>query len=457
MKQRILLERLATHKRWPYILPLLLITVLLPLASCSPGHLGSNIIAFVRDGQLWTIDPNGANAFAIVAQDTPVIGYAWAPGHQFLTFRALDPDFAKTPAAKQLSAHPITGQIGDAPGTGNTVSVDGGSPITFAFSNPNVLYSNATWNTTGSRLLYRQSGKTPPTSPDNVRWWVSQNDQPGGIGIKTLPGSYSIPSFSYNSSDALAIGNSTQGLFTTTLAGTDQRTLQQEPLPGHPLAATLERILWQPAHQNASFLYAQPIAMTQPGQQAQVQLLQRTPAGQVTPLATCACRQFAWSPDGKYVLYSDTTTYTILRLSDHSSFTLQKVAGSVPYWSPDSRFLLLDGPHTLTLVEPANKRSTTLLSSSTDRGEPTSGTLPAGNALLQTVPNNIWAADSRHFLFLTHERLNWQEQPLKAGKGLYTVTIDEQGKVQGAPVLVDKGNDTQAGWTYLDPNTSFLY
>ena len=29
--------------------------------------------------------------------------------------------------------------------------------------------------------------------------------------------------------------------------------------------------------------------------------------------------------------------------------------------------------------------------------------------------------------------------------------------MQGSPVLVDKGNDTQAGWTYQDANTSFLY
>ena len=28
---------------------------------------------------------------------------------------------------------------------------------------------------------------------------------------------------------------------------------------------------------------------------------------------------------------------------------------------------------------------------------------------------------------------------------------------QGAPVLVDAGNDTEAGWTYEDPNTSFLF
>src|SRR5215471_8447771 len=67
---------------------ILLLLLLLGLASCSPGHLGSNEIAFVRDGHLWTIDPDGANAFEIVAENTPVVGYAWSPTHQVLVYRS---------------------------------------------------------------------------------------------------------------------------------------------------------------------------------------------------------------------------------------------------------------------------------------------------------------------------------------------------------------------------------
>ena len=76
--------------------------------------------------------------------------------------------------------------------------------------------------------------------------------------------------------------------------------------------------------------------------------------------------------------------------------------------------------------------------------------------LLQPVPNSIWAADSRHFLFLTRNRFQWQNYTLHAN-GLYTVSIDNDGRLQGAPILVDAGNDSQAGWTYQDANTSFLY
>jgi hypothetical protein len=47
------------------------------LSACSPGHIGSNEIAFLRDGQLWTIDPDGANLFQVTTGNSQVIGYAW--------------------------------------------------------------------------------------------------------------------------------------------------------------------------------------------------------------------------------------------------------------------------------------------------------------------------------------------------------------------------------------------
>ncbi len=147
---------------------LLLLLLLAGLASCSPGHLGSNVIAFIRNGQLWTIDPNGANAFEVFASDVPAVGYNWSPNHQLLASRSLDPDFAKTAAAKHLTSNPINGLIGDVPSTVNTIGVDGGMPIPIAFSNPDVLYSNTMWNITNARLLYRQSPKLPPSSPNDV-------------------------------------------------------------------------------------------------------------------------------------------------------------------------------------------------------------------------------------------------------------------------------------------------
>ncbi|MFL5627732.1 MAG: hypothetical protein ACJ788_19305, partial [Ktedonobacteraceae bacterium] len=135
---------------------ILLLLLLTGLGACSPGHLGSNEIAFVRDGHLWTIDPDGANAFEVVADTVPVVGYTWSPTHQILMFRSLDPDFARTPAAKHIFMHPVTQLIGDLPSTLNTIGIDGGSAVPILFSDPTVQNSNAWWNTTGNRLLYRE-------------------------------------------------------------------------------------------------------------------------------------------------------------------------------------------------------------------------------------------------------------------------------------------------------------
>src|SRR2546429_9465116 len=79
------------------------------LAACTPGHLGSEEIAFVRAGDLWTIDPSGANPFKVVAQSTPLVGYGLSPKHQIFVFRTLDSAFAQTAAGKHLALNPLTG------------------------------------------------------------------------------------------------------------------------------------------------------------------------------------------------------------------------------------------------------------------------------------------------------------------------------------------------------------
>lgn len=436
---------------------LLFLTLFITFASCSPGHSGSNEIAFLRNGQLWTIDPDGANALAIVSSGPPVVGYNWSPTHQFLAFRTLDDTFTTTPAAKQLASNSINGQVGDVQSTINSLGVDGGTPIPTAFSSTDIRYSNVIWNASGTRLIYRQSGKANTANPADARWIIAQNDQPGGIAAKLVPPTYAIPSFSYTNQKLVAI--SSEGIFTTTLTGTQQHFIAQNPLPGHPLPAPLERVLWQPAHQDTHVLYAIQVA-TQTKAHAdvsQVQLILGTLDGHTTTLTTCTCTQFAWSPDGNSVLYSTGTSDTLLTITTHATFTFPVAADSIPYWSPDGRFLLLDGSDTMVMVQPARQQQRVLLDDGHTSSAPNFPFVPTVSTLLQPVANNIWASDSRHFLFQTHNRLQWQGKALSSGQGLYTATIDDQGQIQGAPVLVDKANDTQAGWTYQDANTSFLY
>jgi hypothetical protein len=434
-----------------YSIILLSILLLSILASCSSGHLGGNEMAFIRDGHLWTIDPGGANAFEVVSDGPPVVGYAWSPNHQILVFRTLDSSFASTAAGRHITSNPLTGLTADIPSVLNTVGLDGGSPIPIIFSSPDQQYSNAWWNPTGNRLLYREETTSTNQNPGAVTWWVSQNDQPEGIARKLLPYTFSIPSLSV--ANSLAIGNSEQGIFTTTLAGTNFKYVVQGALPGHPLPAALERVLWQPSHQNPAILYAIVTAT------ASIQLVLRDPRDRTTAIATCRCTQFAWSPDGNSVLYTTGTTYIIFNIKDNSTFSISGEEGSVPYWSPNSQFLVLDGPHTLQLVHIANQQHQLLLHDMTPVTEPgaASSRVPDAHALLQPVSNSIWSSDSHHFLFLTRGRLLWQSKNFSSGNGLYNVTIDTHGRLQGIPAIVDTGNDSQAGWTYEDPNTSFLF
>ncbi|GER91545.1 hypothetical protein KDW_57070 [Dictyobacter vulcani] len=71
--------RPTKHKHKNILAFLLLVLSLGLLAACAPGHSGERVVAFIRDGKLWTIDPDGNNAFATVSQNTPVVGYAWSP------------------------------------------------------------------------------------------------------------------------------------------------------------------------------------------------------------------------------------------------------------------------------------------------------------------------------------------------------------------------------------------
>jgi hypothetical protein len=465
-----------TQKR-PLSLALLLIAVF--LSACSPGHIGSNEISFVRDEHLWTIDPDGSNAFEVTSNNTPVIGYAWSPDHRIFAFRTLDSNFFKTAPGRHVTTNPVTGLTNDVPSVINTIGIDGGTPIPIAVSKTGIQHSNAWWNPTGNRLLYREEATAVIQNAGTQSWWISQNDQPLDIARKLLPYTYSIPSLSSN---GMAIGNSSQGMFTTPLAGTQFQLIIHGSLSGHPLPASLERVLWQPAHHNPSILYAiatettgkalsylckggsgvvgsgDPCGRPQGSNTTamQVQLILRSQQ-QTRTIAICNCTQFAWSPDGNSVLYSTGTQYTILNIKELSSFSVSGEYGSVPYWSPDSRFILLDGSHTLQLVNVANQRQQELLRDVASGSGTAFSPLPDSRALLQPISNSIWASDSRHFLFLTRNRLSWQGKNLDSGKGLYTVSIDSNGNVQRSPAIVDNGNDSQASWTYEDPNSSFLF
>ncbi|WP_376796000.1 TolB family protein [Thermogemmatispora sp.] len=423
-------------------------------SACSPGYSGTAKIAFVRDGQLWTIYPDGSGAYQVAGNTPPVVGAGWSPDHHLLVFRTLDSDYAQSAAGRHLKPDPLTGLVSDLPAGLNTVGVDGGFPIPIFFSSASVRISDAWWNPAGNRLLYRL---TLSGSASFLRWELAQNDQPGGIATRTLPASLAIPSLGAGAGDILGIDE--RGLFSLSASGTGQRWLTRGLPPGHPLPATLERVLWQPRQAQPAFLYA---ASAEPnGSAARVALLLQRPTGEVQRLLTCSCQQFAWSSDGQHVLTRTADgSYLVLNLDGSLRLTIRAEADSVPYWSPDGRFLLLDGRHTLWLIDIQTGRQQLLLSDRTPLGQlnPANSKLPGVAARLQPVPASLWEADSRAFVFLTRGRLWWQGGSLlREGNGLYLVTLGEHGQPQAAPHLLASGAITQVGWTYQESTVSFLF
>ncbi|WP_141727561.1 hypothetical protein [Thermogemmatispora onikobensis] len=423
-------------------------------SACSPGYSGTTKIAFVRDGQLWTIYPDGSGAYKVVENTPPVVGVGWSPDHHLLVFRTLDSDYAASTAGRRLKPDSLTGLVPDAPAGLNTVGVDGGSPIPIFFSSAAVRISDAWWDPTGSRLLYRLTlrGET-----SLLRWELAQNDQPGGIATRTLPASLAIPSLS--NAGGRILGVDQHGLFTINLTGTEQRWLTRTLPPGHPLPATLERVLWQPHQTQPAFLYA--ISAVPNGSASQISLILQQPTGETRTLLTCSCRQFAWSSSGQQVLASTADgRYLIVNLDGSLRLSIQAEIDSVPFWSPDGRFLLLDGRHSLWLVDIQTGRQQLLLSDRTPLGPMSAAgeQLPAVSALLQPVPNSLWGSDSRSLVFLTRGRLWWQGKSLlHEGNGLYLATLDAQGQPLAAPRLLTTGAITQVGWNYQDSAVSFLF
>lgn len=424
------------------------------LTACSPGHDGGRVVAFIRDGILWTSDPNGANMFAVVQQEDPVVGFSWSPNHQLLAFRTTNQMHWRE--SQEHSTYHLTGLVSDLPGSLHTIGVDGGTSIPLIFNNPDSRYSNLIWNSNGTRLIYRLSNLHPVDQSDQVLWSITQNDQPGGIAQKTLPPTYSIPSFSYQSEQYQFLGIGPQGPFTTTINGDQQRTIT-EALFGHPLPASLERILWQPGSHDQRFLYALPVTSEDFSDPSMYQLILGELNGKTETLTTCQCEQFAWSPDGAAILYQTPEKLSILTLQNHTTWDIPLSEKTVPYWSSDGTFLLLDNQSSLQLLIPAKQQLYTLLSKEQTEQEPptTEQTLPEASTLLQPTSNSLWSPDNRHILFQTKGRLQWQEQTLQ--EGLYSVEINEEGKALQAPTQIATGNISQIGWTYQDANTAFLY
>ncbi len=416
------------------------------LGACSPGHTGSDAIAFLRGGTLWEIDQDGSNLHQITSSQ--IIGFSWSPDHQQIVLRMPND---RTPAAP----HPFG--FGDLKSELGVTSVDGGNIIQITPPESGLWRSDAWWDANGNRLLYREEPSGADEQLATPQWKLSQADQPAGIARKDLPASAVLPAVSSDGTSIASIDASGRLLVgapggpanivaigtLTTLPGS----------PGYPA-----RPLWQPG--TGALIYAVASAGPTPDVTT---LVLRASNGALQPLLTVTnLQQYAWSPDGQALLVRTDSEYRLYSASGALRLVWSDTsAASLPFWSPDSRWLLILEPNQTTLVNVATQQHQTLLSGSFDLPPPASE--PRLAPFLRPATSSPWNRESSAFLLSSDGQGTWEPQPDRAlptangnGNGLYLVTLAEGNNAPQFPALIDWGEHQSVAWTTLDPNCAFL-
>jgi hypothetical protein len=437
----------------------------LALAACSPGHSGGDEIAFLRNGGLWTISPDGSNLNQI--ESGGFIGFAWSPDHHQIVLRRQNGALAQSSAP--------FGQ-GDSKSELGVTAIDGGSILQITPPDSDLLRSDAWWDAAGNRLLYREepagTSKNPdgasaafgaPGAPGKPRWKLSQADQPAGIARKDLPVSVVLPAV--NSDGSLIASIDASGRVLVGSPGESPRVLASGALTILPgTVASPARPLWQPG--TGRLLYA--IAGASPNETT---LLLSDTSGHSQPLLTIArLQQYAWSPDGRLLLVQTmnaSTTYQVYNTTGTLQFAWDDAAArSLPFWSPDSHFLLLVKPDGLALVNIAAKTQAVVLHASI--ALPPAPTSAGQAPFLRPAVNSPWKSDGSAFLFTNDGQGIWAAQPGQAlsshsgaGEGLYRSAVEssaQAGHDSAArfPVLLDWGEHQSVTWSTLDPNCAFV-
>ncbi|HEU5199935.1 MAG TPA: hypothetical protein VFU32_09870 [Ktedonobacterales bacterium] len=412
------------------------------LSACSPGHTGGNEIGFLRGGALWAIDPDGSNLHQI--ESGQFIGFSWSPDHQQIVLRQ---------ANGKLPGDATAFGLGDLKSELGVTAIDGGNIIQITPPNSGLLRSDAWWDGSGNRLLYREEPAGAQSAGDTPQWKLSQSDQPAGIARKDLAASAVLPAV--NSDGSLIAGIDTQGKVFVGKPGSAPGIIASGALTVLPGSFEPARPLWQP--NTGALLYA----TAGPGPN-DTKLLLRQSNGSTRTLATIAnLQQYAWSPDGDMLLARTSSDYRLYSDQGSERFAWDDSASaSLLFWSPDSRFILILEPDGSTLVNVAAQTVSHLSNATLNMpAAPTAGQAP----WLRPATNSPWKADSSTFLFTAPSGSDWSAQPGHLlpsangpGDGLYVSILDQQHKTPQFPTLLDWGIHQNVAWSTLDPNCAFL-
>jgi hypothetical protein len=412
----------------------LLVFGMLALAACAP-HAGGDEIAYLRDGRLWTVNPDGSGALAIGGGG--VVGFAWSPDHHQVVFRY----------GTRAAAPSAEGAAPDAPSLLAVVGIDGGTPVTISPEGAGFARSDAWWDANGNRLLYREGFvRAPGQEPLAPVYILSQADQPAGIARRVLQNVAEIPAMLPDGSQIAVVdptGNVRVGP-----PGDSGRVAATGALVTLPGTDRPARPLWQPLHH--ALLYARA------GASGGVSLVLDDLAGhQLTVGTVSALLDYAFAPDGSQVLVRTSSDLEIWRWTAGAQqpavFTWpEDDALALAWWSPDSRYVLVRDQMGLWL---GDTRARTIRHLLTSAPPPAS---PAQPPSWHPLAGSPWSADSARIVFADPGTGQWLGHPLPGSRGtpggLYLASIGGSA----TPALLNSGPDQWPSWTYLDPSASFL-
>jgi hypothetical protein len=401
------------------------------VAGCA-YHPGGDALAFLRDGALYTIQPDGANLHQIANGD--IVSYGWSPSRQQLVYRTASP-FPSNRGQSPLENTPDLG------GNLSVVSVNGGSTLPITPEAASLVRSDAWWNADGARLLYAERFPTTDGLDSATEYVVSQADQPVGIASKSISDAATSPALAADGAQAAWIN--AQGDLLLGAPGTSGQKVASGALRQLPDTSRVGRVLWRP--HTDDLLYATA------AENNAVRLALHEGTGATRPLGTVTGMLDAcFSPDGAWLLVRTTERFSVWDVRSSGSARYEWANSdqtAIPYWSPDSKRLLVFDAAGATLVDLEKKMATRTLA----YAQPYQAR--AGAPHWRPATGSPWSPDGASIVFMAAAGDSWNGATLMTA-GLFVASVGASGT--GNARLIDSGADEAPLWSYLDPSASFL-
>lgn len=414
----------------------LLFAVMLVGISACGVHSGGSAIAFMRDGALWSIQPDGSSSVYIAGNN--VVGFSWSPNHHELVYRS---GASALLAAQGRSPASALGAP-DAPSVISVASVNGGAAIQISPDLSALLRGDAWWDPSGHRLLYAEYAGVAGSQPSYIE---SQADQPAGIARKLVANAVTLPVLSPDGKQIAVID--AQGNVRLGSAERQDRVVASGALVTLPQVARPARLLWQPRHN--ALLYP----TTSSGGVSLV--LSDLTTGNATVIgATALALDYAFSPDGTRLLVQTPDMLEVWNVTQPGTpvyMWRESDPFALAWWSPDGSAVLVQDHSGWWLGDIKSGTFNRILYES-----PTSGEPPANVASWHPAAGSPWSANGAQMVFASGAGV-WRGQALTPPRsGAYGLYVAEPRNTSSRPRLLDSGPDSAASWSYADPSTTFL-